>query len=197
MYFGGNLTVNVIGCSAAGDLTVAGTIGGTRTMTVGGTTYANATALPTPTINSADYLAAADAYYGTSTSFSGGTPPTPYYLIYVNGSLTLNSGSYGGKVIVFCTGDCQINGTMTYANSSAQLVVISMGNLKHGSAGSSPIGTYYVNGTVTVTKPFNFARGAVVAGSLTLSDVTSVTFDPYFKNNPSEMQNFKLPGYWP
>lgn len=196
IYIGGNLTVSTWGCSDAGDLKTTGSVGGYYSMPVSGTTNSNASALSTPSFTAGNYLAAANLYYSYGTSFSGGTAPNGY-LIYINGNVTFNSGTYGGKVTVFVTGDVTVNGTMTYADSASQLVVICQGNLKCGASTPTAVGTYYVAGQMSVTDTFTVTRGSVTANSLYMTAALNCTFDPYFVNNPSQLATFKVPGYWP
>jgi hypothetical protein len=138
----------------------------------------------------------ADAYYAYGLSLSGGTAPD-YYVVYVNGNLTLNGGTYGGKATVFVTGNVTISGTMTYANSSSQIVVICLGSLNCGYYTPTAVGTYYVGGALNVTDTFTISRGSITAGSIYMTDRLACTFDPYFKNNPSQKAALKLPGFWP
>src|ERR1044072_1318923 len=197
VYVAGNLTVSVAGCSAAGNLKAAGDIAGAQTMSVTGSTYEFASAIPTPSVVASNYQSAADMYYSSSTSFSGGTSPD-YFLIYVNGNVTINAGTYTGKAILFCTGSVTITGNMTYGNSSSQIVVISQGGLTASAASPiSAVGTYYIGGALTVTQTLNITRGSIIANSVSFSNPLSCAFDPYFKNNPSEMQAMKLPGACP
>lgn len=196
VYVGGNLSVDAWSCYVDGDLRTVGTIGGTRTISVGGTKYQNATAIATPTISAINYYNDRDLYYSTSTSFSGGTAPDGY-CIYVNGDATLNSGAYGGKATLFVTGNVTINGPMTYANSSSQLVVICLGNVYCGASAVTAVGTYYVSGQFRVTQNFTLTRGSVCAGNFYMTAWFDVDFDSYFKDNPGQRAFLRLPGYWP
>lgn len=199
IHVNGNLTLNGgLGTTINGDAEATGTVGPVTLITVGGSAKPNATAITFPTLTSSTYAAAADVTLGSTTLTGAQVFPSGsngnYYLAYVAGNLILNASSFSGKGTIYVTGTVDIKGTVTYADSSSELVIITPGNVNFD---FDMIGYFFTAGTCNWSKNISVSRGGLYAKTISVNNVIDITLDPYLKSHPGDLYKLHMPGYWP
>jgi 2-keto-4-pentenoate hydratase/2-oxohepta-3-ene-1,7-dioic acid hydratase in catechol pathway len=163
-----------------------------------GTAFASQPAITFPAINTTYYQNIANRSYTGSQSWSGFTFLAPYEVVFVSGSVTLNTGTISGTGTIVCTGQLSVNGSLTYGSSSCKMAVIAAQGISVA-ANCSIAGFYYThNGSGTAMATLNTgvvaSSGGIGADQINDAGIlVTLIHDPAM--NITLGQALHLPGY--
>jgi hypothetical protein len=194
VYCGSSVAITNSTSKIWGDVESKGTIN--ATLETSGTKYQNISEDIFTTSGLLDYLTLASTKYllnqdWNGFAFNSVASGSPYHLVHITGNLRLK-GVISGRGTIYVTGSVTVTGPITYADANSKLVIIAQGTI---GVDFDSYGYFYGMGAVTLNNGADLVGGLYTTNTLKLKNSSTVIYDPYIANNPSEGALFRLPGY--
>jgi hypothetical protein len=163
----GNIVLDSNSSGVNGTATTAGTASITN---IAGSITQGGSQLPFPVISLSTYQGLASITYSSSQTFNGYFFLLPGTVVYVNGNVTLNSGSYTGIGTIVASGSITINGGTSYGIGGLVAFISPTGITVAKSV--SVVGYYYThNSTNTAALTENGTSSLTVSSGGVAADV--------------------------